>query len=217
VDVLNRYRVPHNRTVTPYEAFTGTKPTFKTVHPFYDLAIAALSKEERAGRTKLYPKAETMRYLGRAPQYKDAYLLYNPRDRSIKVRHDFVWLPRKSTATATMDDSAHKPEPQLPKTLKSALQGSDRIRWIEAIQKEIDGLKTRGAFEIVTDTMGKKPLKSKIVLTIKNDRRFKARWVACDYLQIYGRDFIATYIPIIQVNIDTSPCRSFRGLGNLFN
>lgn len=189
VFILNHFRVPYNRTMTPAEMFTKQKPSFKMAHPFYQKVAVWKSKEERKGKGKLIPRSDILIFIGYADDHKDSFLVYNPIDKSVKVRHDVHWI--SGTANQALIESTKR----VPKTLKEALSGPDKDIWIEAIKKEMKECFSRGTFIVFKGETDSKPLKSRIVLDIKADGTYKARWVACGYSQIYGRDFDATFSP----------------------
>ena len=90
---------------------------------------------------------------------------------------------------------------QIPKTYNEAIDSRFAERWRAAMLKEITDLlrnKTWKAIDRCEVPAGKKITKSKWVFDIKTLRdgtieRFKARFVACGYSQVYGKDFTHTF------------------------
>ena len=205
---LNECRVPRNMDLTPSEVYSGRRPSLMKRLAFFQEGAAHISKEERKGKGKLYPKADIIRFIGHAPNYKDAYLCYNPKNHSVKVRKDVKWFQLKDIEFSNIrvqhgDEHASNAKTNnknVPKNMKSALEGPDKDQWIAAINKEISSCLDRGTFckPDLNESIISKPMKSKILLDIKDDGTYKARWVACGYSQQFGIDYDETFSPAAQ-------------------
>ncbi len=87
-------------------------------------------------------------------------------------------------------------------TIEEAMAGPDADSWRKAIETEDRGLEEKGVLSPEECPKKMKPLKTKYVLTKKTapDGRvikFKARRVVQGFNQVYGRDFIETFSPVI--------------------
>jgi hypothetical protein len=144
----------------------------------------------------MFPKAEIVLYLGPADNYKDSFICYDPKTRGTKVRHDVKWFQANQTNNTHQALKTEK-RTNVPNTLNEALTGPDKEKWIEAIRKELTQCFDRGTFKRADKSKYRNitPMKSKIVLDIKEDGTYKARWVACGYSQVYGRDYDETFSP----------------------
>ena len=195
--MLNHARIPRGMHITPSEAFTSIKPDINNIPMFYQWGVSYMSKEERKGKGKMMPKARRLRFLGIASHYKDSYLTYDPNNLTVKVRHDVHWFREDSKANEERALKTASITP-VPNNLEEALQGQDRDQWLEALHKEIKECINRGTFRESQNNKTRPIMKSKIVLTIKDDGTYKCRWVACGYSQVYGQDYRETYSPTVQ-------------------
>jgi len=78
INVLNCCQVPRMMNMTPEQAWSGENPSMQNFHLFFQRGAAFNSPKER--KRKLDPKAKIVHYLGIAPNYKDAFICYNPKD-----------------------------------------------------------------------------------------------------------------------------------------
>ncbi|OMO59210.1 Integrase, catalytic core [Corchorus capsularis] len=80
---------------------------------------------------------------------------------------------------------------------------SDKQRWLEAMQEEMDSLKKNGTYELVELPKGKMPLKNKWVFKLKKDGnklvRYKARLVVKGFAQKVGIDFDEIFSPVVKM------------------
>ena len=68
-----------------------------------------------------------------------------------------------------------------------------------AINKEISSCLDRGTFCKPDLFIVSKPMKSRILLDIRDDDgTYKSRWVACGYSQQFGIDYEETFLPTVQ-------------------
>jgi hypothetical protein len=86
--VLNKSRVVTGETKTPYELFNKEKPNYRDAVKFYQEGYSHIAAEQRKGKGKLTPKAELVRFIGYPANYKNAYLVYNPKTHEAYIRHD---------------------------------------------------------------------------------------------------------------------------------
>ena len=92
----------------------------------------------------------------------------------------------------------------VPESYGEAWDHSDpfqRMKWREAIQKELKKMEDCEVWEII-DEKEKPPdrrcVKHKWIFNIKRNGTFRARLVACGYSQIPGVDFTENYAPVVQ-------------------
>ena len=80
---VNECRVPRNMDLIPSEVSSGHRSSLMKRPAFiFQEGAAHIFKEERKGKG-MYPKADIIRFIGHT-NYKDAYLCYNPENRSLK-------------------------------------------------------------------------------------------------------------------------------------
>jgi hypothetical protein len=149
--ILNECRIPRGHNETPEQMFSGKKPDLRKIKKFFSKGMAHISKEERKGKGKLSSKATRVRYLGPSEYYKDAYVCYDTDNNRIIIRRDVKWfesLPNTimdSLHEEHVDEEANLVEfDNAPKDMTEALLGPDRIKWIQAIRKEINECIRRG-------------------------------------------------------------------------
>ncbi len=87
-------------------------------------------------------------------------------------------------------------------TMEEAMAGPESEEWRDAIAKEDQGLEENGVLVKEDCPDGIKPLKTRYVLTKKlapdgTVKKFKARRVVQGFSQVYGRDFMETFAPVI--------------------
>src|SRR5271168_4978516 len=104
-----------------------------------------------------------------------------------------------------MSQCTEDTDPEEPKTLEEALGGPNRTQWLSAMHAEIRSLRTKGVFRLVDRTPKMKVLGSKWVFKVKRDQdgnivKFKARYVAKGYMQIYGLDYTNTYANVADID-----------------
>lgn len=107
------------------------------------------------------------------------------------------WFSTTVECCCTIDHQ-HIPQlPQNPKSLQEALNGPDRVKWIDAITAELRNLEDYGCFGAAPQNG--RGMKMKLILIYKYDNDFsiraKARLVVCGYSQIKGIEYMDTYAP----------------------
>ncbi len=90
-------------------------------------------------------------------------------------------------------------------TMEKAMAGDEAGKWREAIQSEDLGLEERKVITTEKCPAGIRPLKTRYVLSKKRDpsgteEHYKARRVVQGFHQVYGRDFLETFAPVVGFN-----------------
>ncbi|XP_019173288.1 PREDICTED: uncharacterized protein LOC109168888 [Ipomoea nil] len=91
-----------------------------------------------------------------------------------------------------------------PKTFEAAMRSVDAVFWKEAVQSELDSIKSNHTWELVELPKGAKPIGCKWIFKRKlrpdgSIERFKARLVAKGYKQKFGEDYFCTYSPVTKI------------------
>ena len=94
-------------------------------------------------------------------------------------------------------------EPYIPINYNDAVSCPESEKWKAAIQDEYNSIIENKTWEIVPLPKNRKAIKGKWVLDFKPAHkgaaaRYKARFVACGYAQLYGIDYFATYSPVVK-------------------
>ena len=91
-----------------------------------------------------------------------------------------------------------------PKSYTEAMKSNEAQEWKKAVNEELKALEDNQTWKIVTRKVGMKPLHSKFVFKIKQNaegeiERYKARLVACGNEQVYGKDYLETFAPVMDL------------------
>lgn len=99
------------------------------------------------------------------------------------------------------DDRSHFTLDDEPMSLEDAMKRDDWPKWKQAMKEEMDALMANHTWRLVNRPLGKRPIKTKWVYTIKlkpdgQIERYKARLVAKGYSQIPNVDYKETFAPV---------------------
>ena len=92
-----------------------------------------------------------------------------------------------------------------PQSLAEALSKSDhRQEWIKAMEAEHSALALNKTYSLVPLPEGRRPVATRWIYRVKHRadgsiERFKARWVAKGFSQLYGIDYDETFSPVVRL------------------
>lgn len=99
----------------------------------------------------------------------------------------------------------HKSTPiTTPNSYREAMASPEAHQWLEAMTEEINAITRNGTFRLVRLPKGRTAIGARWLFKVKCKAnslidRFKARWVAKGYSQLFGIDFDETFSPIIRL------------------
>ena len=249
---------------TPYQAFTGEKPSVSHLRVFGCVAYAHVPSDERH---KLDSKSRRCIFLGYSTEVK-GYRLYDQKKSRVFFSRDVIFdeskvgieseaterqvvspkveiecdtdildagnttesvtdsgdnvsapsteqeegeppEPRRSNRTRRQPDyygvwvNATEEQPVEPGTLEEALSSSEKEKWEDAMQKELESLENNDVLDLVDLPEGRRVVGSRWVFKRKVGsngivERYKARLVARGYSQKFGEDYDETFSPLVR-------------------
>ena len=144
------------------------------------------------------PQASPSRQPPRLPWMLTTQLQHNPHVNNSQFITGITKTPKSSPII--LNDVSLRQSHYIPKDYDDAVSCLEKDKWIQAIEKEQSALSSNETWDIVhisTMPKGCKPIKGKWVFDIKLDGRYKARFVACGYSQVYGKDYNETFSPVV--------------------
>ncbi|GFW68152.1 retrovirus-related Pol polyprotein from transposon TNT 1-94 [Trichonephila clavipes] len=175
---------------TPFEKYSGRKPSVLHLKPFGCLAYA----EGEATRLKSFNEIE--RYCKRHNIEYDPSLFNFRKDNT--ESQGFSDLSEQQEALMV--------EVTIPNCYKQAIRSRDASKWHDAMDKEINVMMERKVWDLVDHPDNIKILENRWVYTIKYDEnnkivRYKARLVARGNTQLRGESFDEVFSPVINFTI----------------
>ena len=117
-------------------------------------------------------------------------------------------IPRRSTSERRPVDhygtwQSHSVIHSEPSTLAEAKNSQDKVKWMEAMDKEMRSLEDNDVWELTTLPKGKSVVSCKWVYKVKTNadgsvERHKARLVARGFSQEFGSDYDETFSPVVR-------------------
>ena len=150
------------------------------------------------------PKRDTVDgvWTGRLRQPRAAAATISSEERELlhlglaKRPTDYADLPMEVVLrAAAMTEASQQTFTSTPQTMHQAITGSDGLLWIDAMLKEISGLKRKQAWvEVLRSEIpdGTSVVPSQMLFTVKRDGTRKCRWVARGDLTKEGEHYIAS-------------------------
>ncbi|GFV33697.1 retrovirus-related Pol polyprotein from transposon TNT 1-94 [Trichonephila clavipes] len=167
---------------TPFEKYSGRKPSVLHLKPFGCLAYAGVPKQIRKKFDMRAKMGIMMGYAQRTKGYR-------------------IWLIDENKLVETINGFSDLSEQQalmvevtIPNCYKQAIRSRDASKWHDAMDREINVMMERKVWDLVDHPDNIKILENRWVYTIKYDEnnkivRYKARLVARGNTQLRGESF----------------------------
>ncbi|GFV68989.1 retrovirus-related Pol polyprotein from transposon TNT 1-94 [Trichonephila clavipes] len=168
---------------TPFEKYSGRKPSVLHLKPFGCLAYAGVPKQIRK---KFDMRAKMRIMMGYAQRTKGYRIWLIDENKLVETINGFSDLSEQQEALMV--------EVTIPNCYKQAIRSRDASKWHDAMDKEINVMKERKVWDLVDHPDNIKILENRWVYTIKYDEnnkivRYKARLVARGNTQLRGESF----------------------------
>ncbi|GFS52567.1 retrovirus-related Pol polyprotein from transposon TNT 1-94 [Trichonephila clavipes] len=168
---------------TPFEKYSGRKPSVLHLKPFGCLAYAGVPKQIRK---KFDMRAKMGIMMGYAQRTKGYRIWLIDENKLVETINGFSDLSEQQEALMV--------EVTIPNCYKQAIRSRDASKWHDAMDKEINVMKERKVWDLVDHPDNVKILENRWVYTIKYDEnnkivRYKARLVARGNTQLRGESF----------------------------
>ncbi|GFS49541.1 retrovirus-related Pol polyprotein from transposon TNT 1-94 [Trichonephila clavipes] len=180
---------------TPFEKYSGRKPSVLHLIPFGCLAYAGVPKQIRKKIDMRAKMGIMMAYAQRTKGYR-------------------IWLIDENKLVWTINGFSDLSEQQealmvevtIPNCYKQAIRSRDASKRHDAMDKEINVMMERNVWDSVDHPDNIKILENRWVYTIKYDEnnkivRYKARLVARGNTQLRGESFDEVFSPVINFTI----------------
>ena len=104
------------------------------------------------------------------------------------------------TSSSAISDKTKDLFEDIPETYEDVLASAEKDEWLSAMRREYDALVENETWELSELPADKKALHGRWVFCIKPDDngdilKYKARFVAKGYFQVYGSDYCETFAP----------------------
>ncbi|GFY22341.1 retrovirus-related Pol polyprotein from transposon TNT 1-94 [Trichonephila clavipes] len=215
---------------TPFEKYSGRKPSVLHLKPFGCLAYAGVPKQIRKKFDMRAKMGIMMGYAQRTKGYRIWLIDENKLVETINARFDenkrginfkqkvnsnlgynlnlpeIIMMMRMILIEFVRATRSNKGEVTIPNRYKQAIRSRDASKWHDAMDKEINVMMERKVWDLVDHPDNIKFLENRWVYTIKYDEnnkidRYKARLVARGNTQLRGESFDEVFSPVINFTI----------------